>query len=105
MTPTMTSPVARVAEVLPAYANMIHLVERLHRRLMDVVTDALDRANFKDVNAVQAITPSRGLIAGPCALALASVVKKYMRSWRGPMRSTPRPLSNSGASSPVILTL
>ncbi|WP_445928460.1 hypothetical protein [Methylocystis sp. IM3] len=55
MTPTMTSSAPRAAEILPAYANMIHLVERLHRRLMDVVTDALDRANIKDVSAVQAI--------------------------------------------------
>ena len=55
MTQTMTSPTPRAADILPAYANMIHLVERLHRRLMDVVTDALDRANVKDVNAVQAI--------------------------------------------------
>ncbi len=58
MTPTMTSPAARAAEILPAYGNMIHmihLVERLHRRLMDIVTDALDRADVKDVNAVQAI--------------------------------------------------
>ncbi len=55
MTPTMTSPAPRAAEILPAYANMIHLVERLHRRLMDVVTDALGRADINDVNAVQAI--------------------------------------------------
>jgi DNA-binding MarR family transcriptional regulator len=31
------------------------LVERLHRRLMDLVTGALDRAKIEDVNAVQAI--------------------------------------------------
>ncbi len=55
MTPTMTSPAACTADILPAYANTIHLVERLHRRLMDLVTDALDRAKIEDINAVQAI--------------------------------------------------
>jgi DNA-binding MarR family transcriptional regulator len=55
MTSTVTRVAPRAAEILPAYANMIHMVERLHRRLMDVVTDALDRANIHDVNAVQAI--------------------------------------------------
>lgn len=55
MTSTKTSLPTRSAEILPAYANMIHLVERLHRRLMDIVTDALDRAGIQDVNAVQAI--------------------------------------------------
>lgn len=55
MNPTTTSPAARDADILPAYANMIHLLERLHRRLMDVVSDALDRARITDVNAVQAI--------------------------------------------------
>jgi DNA-binding MarR family transcriptional regulator len=55
MTPTVTSPATRTADILPAYANTIHLVERLHRRLMDLVTDSLDRAKIVDVNAVQAI--------------------------------------------------
>jgi DNA-binding MarR family transcriptional regulator len=55
MTSTVTSFIPRAAEILPAYANMIHLVERLHRRLMDVVTEAVGRANIQDVNAVQAI--------------------------------------------------
>jgi DNA-binding MarR family transcriptional regulator len=54
MTPTMTI-TDRQTGLLPTYANTIHLLERLHRRLMDVVTDALDRANINDVNAVQAL--------------------------------------------------
>ena len=52
---TTTSPAARAAEILPAYTNTILMLERLHRRLLDVVTDALDRAKIVDVNAVQAI--------------------------------------------------
>ena len=55
MTQAMTSTASLAAEILPCYANTIHLVERLHRRLLDLVTDALDRANINDVNAVQAI--------------------------------------------------
>ena len=55
MSQAMTNTTPRATEILPSYANTIHLLERLHRRLMDVVTDALDRANIKDVNAVQAL--------------------------------------------------
>lgn len=40
ITITITGVAPRASEILPAYANMVHLVERLHRRLMDVVTDA-----------------------------------------------------------------
>ena len=55
MHPISTCPAARVAEILPTYTNTILMLERLHRRLLDVVTDALDRAKIADVNAVQAI--------------------------------------------------
>jgi DNA-binding MarR family transcriptional regulator len=55
MTQAMTSTAPRAVDILPSYANTIHLLERLHRRLMDVVTDALDRANINNVNAVQAL--------------------------------------------------
>lgn len=54
MNPT-TTPAARTAEIMPAYTNTILMLERLHRRLLDVVTDALGRAKIEDVNAVQAI--------------------------------------------------
>ena len=52
---SMINTTTRPVDLLPTYANTIHLLERLHRRLMDVVTDALDRANIADINAVQAI--------------------------------------------------
>jgi DNA-binding MarR family transcriptional regulator len=55
MNPTTTALAASNAELLSGYTNAIAMIERLHRRLLDVVTDALDRAKIADVNAVQAI--------------------------------------------------
>jgi DNA-binding MarR family transcriptional regulator len=52
---TTTGPAASAAELLSGYTNAILMIERLHRRLLDVVTDALDRAKIEGVNAVQAI--------------------------------------------------
>ncbi len=37
------------------YLETVHLVERLHRRLLDVVKDEFDRAGRTDINAVQAL--------------------------------------------------
>ena len=37
------------------YLESLHLVERLHRRLLDVIKDEFDRAGRSDVNAVQAL--------------------------------------------------
>ena len=37
------------------YLESLHLVERLHRRLLDVVKDEFDREGRSDVNAVQAL--------------------------------------------------
>ncbi len=42
-------------EVRPVYLEALTLVERLHRRLLDVVKDEFDRRNRDDVNAVQAL--------------------------------------------------
>lgn len=38
-----------------AYRDTIHLVERLHRRLLDVVRAELTRADIHDLNGVQAL--------------------------------------------------
>lgn len=54
MNPTKI-PAAQADDVMPAYTNTILMLERLHRRLLDVVSDALSRAKIEDVNAVQAI--------------------------------------------------
>ncbi len=37
------------------YMESLHLVERLHRRLLDVIKDEFDRQGRSDVNAVQAL--------------------------------------------------
>ncbi len=37
------------------YMESLHLVERLHRRLLDVIKDEFDRQGRADVNAVQAL--------------------------------------------------
>src|SRR5271169_848954 len=42
-------------DVRPAYLEVLNLVERLHRRLLDVIKDELDRRGRIDINAVQAL--------------------------------------------------
>jgi DNA-binding MarR family transcriptional regulator len=41
--------------IKPLYLEALTLVERLHRRLLDVIKDEFDRAGRVDVNAVQAL--------------------------------------------------
>jgi DNA-binding MarR family transcriptional regulator len=45
----------RGSEVRPVYLEALTLVERLHRRLLDVVKDEFDRRNRSDVNSIQAL--------------------------------------------------
>lgn len=45
----------RCAEVRPVYLEALKLVERLHRRLLDVIKDEFDRRGRSDINAVQAL--------------------------------------------------
>jgi DNA-binding MarR family transcriptional regulator len=45
----------RIAEVRPVYLEALSMVERLHRRLLDVIKDEFDRRGRSDVNAVQAL--------------------------------------------------
>ncbi|MCC2111903.1 MAG: winged helix-turn-helix transcriptional regulator [Hyphomicrobiales bacterium] len=42
-------------ELKPLYMETLHLVERLHRRLLDVIKDEFDRKGRSDVNSVQAL--------------------------------------------------
>src|ERR1700712_2266959 len=51
----MASRSERIAEVRPVYLEALTLVERLHRRLLDVIKDEFDRRGRSDVNAVQAL--------------------------------------------------
>ena len=41
--------------VKPLYIEALTLVERLHRRLLDVIKDEFDRRGRSDINAVQAL--------------------------------------------------
>ena len=41
--------------VKPHYLESLHLVERLHRRLLDVIKDEFERRGRDDVNSVQAL--------------------------------------------------
>lgn len=43
------------AHLKPLYLEALTLVERVHRRLLDVIKDEFDRSNRSDVNGVQAL--------------------------------------------------
>ena len=45
----------RPATIRPVYLEALTMVERLHRRLLDVIKDEFDRRGRSDVNAVQAL--------------------------------------------------
>ena len=45
----------RLNHVRPVYLEALTMVERLHRRLLDVIKDEFDRRGRGDVNAVQAL--------------------------------------------------
>src|SRR3979411_102447 len=45
----------RQADIRPVYLESLTLVERLHRRLLDVIKDEFDRRGRSDVNSVQAL--------------------------------------------------
>lgn len=57
MTKIEAAPVRQDAhkDVRPAYLEALTLVERLHRRLLDVIKDEFDRRGRSDINAVQAL--------------------------------------------------
>jgi DNA-binding MarR family transcriptional regulator len=46
---------ARFEQIRPVYLEALTLVERLHRRLLDVIKDEFDRRGRSDINAVQAL--------------------------------------------------
>lgn len=45
----------RMGDIRPIYLESLTLVERLHRRLLDVIKDEFDRRDRGDINAVQAL--------------------------------------------------
>jgi len=46
---------ARFDQIRPLYLDALTLVERLHRRLLDVIKDEFDRRGRSDINSVQAL--------------------------------------------------
>jgi DNA-binding MarR family transcriptional regulator len=46
---------ARGADLKPLYLEAVTLVERLHRRLLDVIKDEFERFGRSEVNSVQAL--------------------------------------------------
>ena len=51
----VAAPASGQAPVQPLYLEALTLVERLHRRLLDVIKDEFDRRGRADVNSVQAL--------------------------------------------------
>ena len=45
---------SRFEHIRPLYLEALTLVERLHRRLLDVIKDEFDRRSRSDINSVQA---------------------------------------------------
>src|SRR6202165_6281998 len=45
---------ARFDHIRPLYLEALTLVERLHRRLLDVIKDEFDRRSRADINSIQA---------------------------------------------------
>jgi hypothetical protein len=46
---------AQLDHIRPQYLEALTLVERLHRRLLDVIKDEFDRRGRSDINSVQAL--------------------------------------------------
>ena len=46
---------ATLDHIRPQYLEALTLVERLHRRLLDVIKDEFDRRGCSDINSVQAL--------------------------------------------------
>ena len=53
--PKMTGPEPSDETIRGLYLDALQLIERVHRRLLDVIKDEFDRQGRADVNAVQAL--------------------------------------------------
>ena len=49
------TPAAQPSALKAGYLQLLHLVERLHRQLLDVIKDELERVGQTDINSVQAL--------------------------------------------------
>ena len=52
---------ARYDQIRPLYLESLTLVERLHRRLLDVIKDEFDRRGRADINSVQCTKTALGV--------------------------------------------
>jgi DNA-binding MarR family transcriptional regulator len=50
-----TAPREVSPDIKPRYLEALHLIERLHRRLLDVIKDEFERTGEPEVNSVQAL--------------------------------------------------
>ena len=76
---------ARFDHIRPLYLEALTLVERLHRRLLDVIKDEFDRRSRADINSVQALLlyniGDKELTAGRAAHArLLSRLQRLLQS-------------------------
>ncbi len=53
--PTLPVEQGAVEEIRPHYLQTLNRIERLHRQLLDVIKDELERIRVRDVNSVQAL--------------------------------------------------
>ena len=53
--PQVGATVGNVVSVRKHYLEALNLVERLHRQLLDVIKDELDRRDEREINSVQAL--------------------------------------------------
>src|SRR3979490_2552567 len=53
--PQAAATVGNVPSVRKHYLEALNLVERLHRQLLDVIKDELDRRDEREINSVQAL--------------------------------------------------
>jgi len=53
--PKVASPLDGISSLRKHYLETLNLVERLHRQLLDVIKDELDRRDEREINSVQAL--------------------------------------------------
>ena len=53
--PQVAAPMEGARELSRVYLETLNLVERLHRQLLDVIKDELDRRDEREINSVQAL--------------------------------------------------
>ncbi|HEY2032287.1 MAG TPA: winged helix DNA-binding protein, partial [Rhizomicrobium sp.] len=53
--PQFAAALESVSVVSKHYMEMLNLIERLHRQLLDVIKDELDRRDEREINSVQAL--------------------------------------------------